>query len=85
MKDLRQQGNGEAGEHEPERLPVVCRMLRTKMSFGALQSGAPDWRRGESTTACYWCLRTMEPAGPDGNYAHPHNCQDGRTCYRPPT
>jgi hypothetical protein len=67
-------------EEEP---PVVCRKLRTKMAFGALV-GARDWRFGDSTSAVYWCLSTMEPAGPDNGYAHPHGCQSGRACFRPP-
>lgn len=63
--------------------PVVCRKLRTKMAFGALQ-GVEDWRFGESTTATYWCLRTMETAGPDDSFCHPHSCQQGRSCFAAP-
>jgi hypothetical protein len=73
---------------EPEeprrRLPVVCRMLRTKTGFGSMQAGAPDWRTGDSTTAVYWCLQTMETAGIDGGYAHPHTCCEGRGCFVKP-
>lgn len=63
--------------------PVVCRKLRTKMAFGALQ-GVEDWRFGDSTTATYWCLRTMETAGPDDSFCHPHSCQRGRSCFAAP-
>jgi hypothetical protein len=63
--------------------PVVCRKLRTKMAQRSLV-GARDWRYGQSTTAVYWCLMTMEPSGPDNNYAHPHGCQEGRGCFVPP-
>jgi hypothetical protein len=66
-----------------EEPPVVCRKLRTKMGFGALQ-GVRDWRFGDSSTAVYWCLSTMETAGPDDGYAHPHGCRAGRACYRAP-
>lgn len=66
-----------------EEPPVVCRKLRTKMGFGALQ-GVRDWRHGDSSTAVYWCLSTMETAGPDDGYAHPHGCRAGRACYVPP-
>lgn len=62
-------------------LPVVCRLLRTKTGFGSMQPGAPDWRSGDSTTAVYWCLQTMETAGMDGSYAHPHACCEGRSCF----
>jgi hypothetical protein len=61
----------------------VCRMLRTKNAFASY--GSPDvipWDQGESTTAVYWCLRTMETAGPDDGYAHPTHCRPGRACFR---
>jgi hypothetical protein len=61
----------------------VCRMLRTKNSF-ASYGGIDDipWQEGESSTAVFWCLGTMETAGPDDGYAHPTACRAGRTCYR---
>jgi hypothetical protein len=65
------------------RVPSVCRMLRTKMAFGTIV-GAEDWREGESTTAAYWCLCTMESAGPDDDFAHAKKCRDGRRCFVPP-
>jgi hypothetical protein len=62
-------------------LPVVCRLLRTKTAFGTMQPGGPDWQTGDSTTATYWCLQTMETAGVDQGYAHPHACREGRSCF----
>lgn len=71
-----------SGEGEREReTPVVCRFLRTKMSFGSLGPDAPDWRHGDSTTAVYWCLCTMETAGPDDDFAHARKCRAGRRCF----
>jgi hypothetical protein len=64
--------------------PRVCRKLRTKVAFGSPHPGIHDWRHGDSTTAVYWCLMTMETAGPDEYYAHPHSCQAGRTCFVAP-
>jgi len=64
-------------------LPVVCRMLRTKTFFGTYTSTGEDWRTGDSTTAVYWCLDTMETAGPDDRLAHPHGCCAGRDCFKP--
>jgi hypothetical protein len=63
---------------------MVCCHLRTKMAFGSLVTGAPDWRAGESTTAAYWCLRTMEAGGPDDGFAHAQRCREGRRCFAPP-
>lgn len=64
--------------------PVVCRHLRTKMAFGSLSGAAADWREGESTTAVYWCLCTMESAGPDDDFAHARKCRAGRRCFAGP-
>ena len=72
------------GERErPEELPRVCRLLRTKTAFGADAAGAL-WKLGESTTAAYWCLGTMEAFGPDDSYVHAHVCTEGRRCFQDP-
>jgi hypothetical protein len=73
---------GEDGGREAP--PVVCRKLRTKVAFGSPHPGLRDWRYGDSTTAVYWCLVTMETGGPDDGFAHPHCCQAGRGCFVPP-
>lgn len=59
--------------------PRVCRMLRTKTAFGA----SNEWKRGESPTAVYWCLATMEAFGADDGYTHPEVCKKGRECFEP--
>jgi len=66
------------------RLPVVCKKLRTKHAFGSPASGASDWRLGQSSTAVYWCLGTMETWGKDDAVAHPHRCLAGRCCFEAP-
>lgn len=66
---------------EGEPLPVVCDSLRTKTAFGTLVGGHA-WQHGESSTAVYWCLKTMETVGPDESFAHPHQCCEGRKCFR---
>jgi hypothetical protein len=70
---------------KPE-MPTVCRMLRTKnafTNFGDDTDVAP-WQLGESPTAAYWCLKTMQHAGPDDGLAHPHECLAGRGCFQAP-
>ena len=64
----------------PVALPDLCRMLRTKTAYGVGERGA-TWKLGESTSAVYWCLATMEAFGVDDNYCHPHACQPGRACF----
>jgi hypothetical protein len=63
------------------QLPIVCRKLRTKMAFGTLEGLGTDWREGASTTAVYWCLRTMETWGTDQRPAHALDCREGRRCF----
>ena len=61
-----------------------CRKLRTKRAFSLLvgEGGeARPWQRGEGSTAVYWCLRTMECAGPDGALVHAEECGPARPCY----
>jgi hypothetical protein len=65
----------------PAELPSVCRLLRTKTAFGVGAEGAL-WKLGESTTAAYWCLGTMEPFGPDDSFCHPHSCGERRGCFQ---
>ena len=65
-----------------EPLPNVCRLLRTKTSYGTSERGA-EWKRGDSPTAVYWCLATMEAFGADDNFCHPHACVRGRSCWEP--
>jgi hypothetical protein len=69
-----------------KEIPTVCRLLRTKNSFANYgdDSDVAAWQLGESDTAVYWCLKTMQHAGPDDGYAHPHHCLAGRSCYRAP-
>ena len=76
--------------HEPrpassvQSATSVCPMLRTKTAFGSYLTDGDDtpWQSGESTTAVYWCLRTMCSAGPDEAFVHPSMCMAGRSCYR---
>jgi hypothetical protein len=67
-----------------DETPVVCQFLRTKTAFGTFAGSLHSWQAGNSTTAVYWCLRTMETAGPDDGYAHPHACRPGRECFSEP-
>jgi hypothetical protein len=69
---------------ERKRLPIVCRKLRTKTAFGTLEGLTADWREGASSTAVFWCLRTMEPWGTDQRPAHARSCREGRACFEAP-
>lgn len=68
------------GDKLAEPDPFLCRHLRTRTWFSQDAFG-----QGESTpppaTAPYWCLRTMQPKGPDGELAQPEECTDERICF----
>lgn len=71
----------------PREVPCVCQMLRTKNAFanyGDDGANSDAWQFGESDTAVYWCLKTMQHAGPDDHFVHPHVCLAGRSCFRSP-
>ena len=53
------------------------------MAFGLYEGDDVEpWETGASTTAVYWCVSTMQTAGPDDQLAHPDNCREGRRCYQ---
>ena len=61
-----------------------CRLLRTKFSYFRAPGGErlidPD-----STTACYTCLLTQRPVGPDGMPVNAATCGADRDCFSPET
>jgi hypothetical protein len=61
-----------------------CLMLRTKSGYFRSQEGErmihPD-----STTACYVCLVTQHPFGPDGMPVDPASCGSARACFKAET
>jgi hypothetical protein len=57
-------------------------MLRTKSGYFR----SPDGERSidaDDATACYNCLLTQRPFGPDGMPVDPAYCGDARACFRP--
>lgn len=66
----------------------ICRKLRTKMAHLSVRNADNEplyWQKGDAGTAVYWCLRTMECAGPDGGLAHATECGKDRLCFEPIT
>jgi hypothetical protein len=60
----------------------LCIMLRTKMGYFRSLEGERLIDAGDST-ACYNCLLTQWPFGPDGMPADPAYCANARSCFRP--
>ncbi|MFI5352479.1 MAG: hypothetical protein ACHQZS_05885 [Candidatus Binatales bacterium] len=58
-----------------------CVLLRTKTGYYRSPEGErlidPD-----SSTACYNCLLTQRPVGPDGMPVEARSCSEDRACFR---
>ena len=59
-----------------------CIMLRTKNGYLRSLEGRRLIDSGD-TTACYTCLLTQRPFGPDGMPVEPADCDNARACFRP--
>ena len=57
-------------------VPLACRDLRCKEMFE--QSPEDD----AFASGQYWCTRTHEAFGPDGEPCNRQQCCEGRGCYR---
>jgi hypothetical protein len=60
---------------------IFCGMLRTKTAY----CRSPDGERlidPESSTACYTCVLTQRPFGPDGLPANARSCGPDRGCFK---
>jgi len=62
--------------------PTTCLDLRAKRSYGDVVSSVePPWESGLLASDCYWCLKTLESWGPDGQPALPDRCSQDRSCH----
>lgn len=63
----------------------ICRKLRSKLAFAAVETTDGEHVSAIdalNSSAVYWCLSTMECAGPDGALAHQSVCRSDRACYQ---
>jgi len=61
---------------------AFCAMLRTKTGYFRSAAGE-RMIDPESTTACYNCLLTQRPYGPDQMPANADFCGPERSCFKP--
>lgn len=59
---------------------LYCAKLRTKTGYFRSSEGA-RLIDASSTTACYTCLKTLKPFGPDGEPADALSCGRERACF----
>ena len=57
-----------------------CALLRTKTAYYRTPDGERIFKPDEST-ACYTCLKTQRPVGPDGGPVDAHACGADRGCF----
>jgi len=61
-----------------------CRYLKAKNAFGTLEGGnSPAFVVEDANSIC-WCVKTMNPMGPDNGPVDPLRCTEKRRCYAPP-
>jgi hypothetical protein len=73
-----------SGERLPAGdLPGLCRHLRTKRYYYGSAEEVLE-TADLSTTAQFWCLRTMRVVGPDQGSVSAQACRAGRSCCEPP-
>jgi len=61
---------------EEKDLQLPCRNLRSKEMYYAY--GEPD---DEYSSGVFWCAKTQEGFGPDGQPVSKLECCNGRSCY----
>jgi len=66
-----------ADAEETPAYVAPCRYLRTNKMF----HGAPD-EVMEDSDAGFWCEKTRETFGPDGECVGKSDCGSDRTCYQ---
>ena len=59
------------------RVKAFCRHLRSKEMYYAPDAQQED----EFSSGLYWCLKTQESFGPDGEPAGRRDCCQGRACF----
>jgi hypothetical protein len=62
--------------------PPLCKFLRAKTT-GVHGDPAALWAIRDESSATFWCLLTMSPAGPDDRLVHVCDCGEERVCCVP--
>lgn len=68
-------------ELRPLRLRVCCHNLRHKMMYVDQRQDIRGLVDDNSDTRVYFCSKTHEVLGPDGDPVTPDHCQSGRGCH----
>lgn len=67
--------------HLPLQLKPCCEHLRHKMMYVDDRQSIRGFVDDSSDTRIYFCIRSHESLGPDGEPVHPGDCTPSRACY----
>ncbi len=65
----------------PVRLRIACMSLRHKMMYVDERHATRGTVDDSSDTRIYWCTKTQDSLGPDGQPVSPDDCAGSRGCY----
>jgi hypothetical protein len=68
-------------EFETVQLQVSCRHIRHKMMYVDERHAVPGMVDDSSDTRVFFCIRSQDALGPDGEPVSPDDCRPGRGCY----
>ncbi|MHC5005398.1 MAG: hypothetical protein ACYTJ0_20035 [Planctomycetota bacterium] len=63
------------------RLQVACEHLRHKMMYVDERQSTPGLVDDSSDTRVFFCVKSQESLGPDGEPVSPTDCRPDRGCY----
>ena len=66
----------------PVKLQLSCLHIRHKMMFCDARHATPGMVDDSSDTRVFFCVKTQEALGPDGEPVSPTECTGSRACYR---
>jgi hypothetical protein len=69
-------------ESKPLSLKVCCDHLRHKMMYVDDRQAVRGLVDDSSDTRVFFCIRSQESLGPDGQPVSPGDCTPDRPCYR---
>lgn len=67
--------------NDPIHLQVTCLNLRHKMMYVDERQRTPGLVDDSSDTRIFFCTKTQDSLGPDGEPVSPTDCDGSRDCY----
>ena len=65
----------------PLSLKPACMNLRHKLMYCDQRQAAPGMVDDQSDTRVFFCIKTHDPLGPDGQPVSTQDCVPSRKCY----